>query len=144
MAFYITWMDAILLFLLLAIAGVLGFFMRRLWKWEVTIKEQLDQLRTETKLSDIFSGNGAGENVYSLSNQLFRTLKQQFALESASYTQMVRELEHASKIPQELREALIDFFEHMILISYKDHDIPEEERDQLKSKIRLIMKRLET
>lgn len=140
--FYISWMDAILLFLILAIGGALGYVVRRLWTWELKIKDQLEQLRTETKLSDIFSGQGRSENVYALANNLFRTVKQQFGLEATSYTEMVRELEHAH-VGTELREALIDFFEHMILISYKDHDVPTEERDQLKGKIRLIMKKLE-
>ena len=143
MSLYMTWMDAILLGLLLLFAGVLGFFVRKLWVWEVKIKDQLDQLRTETRLSEMFSGQGSSENVYALANNLFRTIKQQFKLESTSYTQMVRELEHA-QMPKELREALIDFFEHMILISYKDHEISGQERDQLKSKIRLIMKKIET
>ena len=143
MAFYITWPDAILLVLILVTGGVLAFFVRKLWVWERKIKDQLEQLRTETKLSDIFSGEGKSGNVYALANNLFRTVKQRFQLEAKSYTEIVRELEHAH-MPADLREALIDFFEHMILISYKDHDVPAHERDQLKSKIRLIMKRLET
>ena len=143
MAFYITWMDAILLGLLVIFTGVLAFFVRKIWVWEVKIKDQLEQLRTETRLSDIFSGQGGSENVYALANNLFRTIKQQYKLEATSYTQIVRELEHAH-IQPELRGALIDFFEHMILISYKDHEIAAQERDKLKSKIRLIMKRIET
>lgn len=143
MAFYITWMDAILLGLLLLFAGIIGFFVRRLWIWEIKIKEQLDQLRTETRLSDIFSGQSGSENVYALANNLFRTIKKEYKLEATSYTQIVRELEHAH-ISTDLREALIDFFEHMILISYKDHEVPASEREQLKSKIRLIMKKIET
>jgi hypothetical protein len=143
MAFYITWMDAVLFGLLVLFAGVLGYFVRRLWLWELKIKDQLEQLRTETRLADIFSGQGGSENVYALANNLFRTVKQQYKLEAKSYTQIVRELEHAH-IPTDLREALSDFFEHMILISYKDHEIAASERDQLKSKIRLIMKKIET
>ena len=143
MALYMTWMDAILLGLLLLFAGIIGFFVRRLWIWELRVKEQLDQLRTETRLAEMFSGQGSSENVYALANNLFRTIKQQFRLEATSYTQIVKELEHAH-IPTDLREALMDFFEHMILISYKDHEIAASERDQLKSKIRLIMKKIET
>ena len=143
MSLYMTWMDAILLGLLLLFAGVFGFFVRKLWVWEAKMNDQLEQLRTETRLADLFSGQGSSENVYALANSLFRTIKQQFKLESTSYTQMVRELEHA-QMPKDLREALIDFFEHMILISYKDHEISGQERDQLKSKIRLIMKKIET
>ena len=143
MALYMTWMDAILLGLLLLFAGIIGFFVRRLWMWELRVKEQLDQLRTETRLAEMFSGQGSSENVYALANNLFRTIKQQYRLEATSYTQIVKELEHAH-IPTDLREALMDFFEHMILISYKDHEIAASERDQLKSKIRLIMKKIET
>ncbi|MFT4307892.1 MAG: hypothetical protein ACMXYM_00790 [Candidatus Woesearchaeota archaeon] len=143
MALYMTWMDAILLALLLLFAGFLGFFVRRLWVWEVKIQDQLEQLRTETRLADMFSGQGTSENVFALANNLFRTVKQQFKLEATSYTQVIRELEHAH-ISTDLREALIDFFEHMVLISYKDHEVSGQEREQLKSKIRLIMKKIET
>jgi hypothetical protein len=143
MAFYITWMDGLLLFLLVVFAGLLGYFIRRLWVGELKIKEQLEQVRTETRLADMFSGQGTSENVYALANNLFRTIKQQFKLEATSYTQVIRELEHAH-ISSELREALIDFFEHMVLVSYKDHEVSGQERDQLKSKIRFIMKKIET
>ncbi len=81
-------------------------------------------------------------SIHELANQLFMNVKTVFGLKSKTYSLAIKEIEEKPLDPK-IKELLLDFFNDMILISYKDENITETEKEDLKQKIKVIMNLLE-
>lgn len=112
---------------------------KRIDKMELTVRN----LHMDTKISNVFSGN-EDKSIHDLANDLFKETKRRFKLQSNSYSDIITELSRLEGIEDGLRDALIDFFEHMIVISYKEEKGPhfEHEISYLKKKIKVIAHRM--
>ena len=56
---------------------------------------------------------------------------------------MIDEIKSSSKLSDVLKEVCVDFFEHMIHITYRKDNIFIFEEDESKKKVKIILRRLE-
>ena len=74
--------------------------------------------------------------------ELYNKVKHTFKIEAKSYAELVEKLKFKRDINEKLRVNLVEFFEKMIIFSYKSNDISDEEkaiiRKELKSIIRMF------
>lgn len=98
----------------------------------------------DTKISNVFSGSDEDKSIHDLANDLFKEAKTRYNLKAHSYSDMIKELSQIDNIEDDMRDALIDFFEHMIVISYKEEGGPhfEHEMAYLKKKLKVIVHRM--
>lgn len=119
-----------------------------LWRFQKKIRvevehftNKLTDMHLDSKIADIFSENLDHENLHKLTNNLFNRIKEEFNLTSKNHSDLVEELRKAN-IDEELKETLIDFFQQMIIISYKEESMEHSDRDQIKKKLKMIIKML--
>ncbi|RME31469.1 hypothetical protein D6789_02640 [Candidatus Woesearchaeota archaeon] len=140
-------MDIIVIVVLLlgignAVASYVLF--RKLSELERRHRKTLGEISLNSKLSEIFAGNVNKENIYTLAHHLFQHAKRRYNLKAKSHDELIRELKMKENIEAQLRDALIDFFENLMLISYKKDNVSEEEKEALKNKIKIIVSHLQS
>lgn len=107
------------------------------------VKNEFSELNINSQLSNIFSQDFNNKSIDELTKKVFDSLKKKFNLESKSYSAVVQEIKLHTAINSDLKEVLISFFEEIIRISYRAEVISEEEKEDLKNKIKLILKILD-
>ncbi|MBN1645973.1 hypothetical protein JW868_02950 [Candidatus Woesearchaeota archaeon] len=113
---------------------------RKIVRTRHELRAMLAEVNLNSKIADTFSHNIDQHNISSLANNLVKKLKSKYGMRSTSYSDLVMEIRHSREISDDLREALIDFFEHLVLISYKEETISDQERVDLKRKLKMIIK----
>ncbi len=117
-----------------------------LWMFQKKVKKEIERftnklsdIHLDSKIADIFSEKMDHENLHKLTNNLFKKIKEEFNLTANNHSDLVEELRNAD-IDENLKEALIDFFQQMIIISYKEEEMEHSDRDQIKKKLKMIVK----
>lgn len=103
------------------------------------VKEEFSELNINSQLSSMFSQDSSNKSVDELTKKVFDSLKKKFSLEAKSYSGAIQEIKLHTAINADLKEVLVSFFEEIIRISYRAEVISEEEKDDLKNKIKLIL-----
>lgn len=135
--------TTILYVLVVANAVFSWFVYRKLQEMATRHHRMVSELNLNTKLADLFSGNVDHENVHTLATHLFHHAKKRYRLTANNHSEMVRELRVREDIDEKLRDAMVDFFENMMLISYKKDNLSDDEKADLKKKIKLIVDHLQ-
>ncbi|MFH1212236.1 MAG: hypothetical protein V1659_04915 [Candidatus Woesearchaeota archaeon] len=106
---------------------------------------KLNDINLDTKIADVFSGSQEEDkSLHDLANDLFEHVKIKYKIKAHSYSDVITKLGKMSDIDDNLRDSLIDFFEHMIVISYKKEGPHfEHEKEYLKSKLKSIVRVLQ-
>ena len=125
--------------IVLVLAVLVFLIYRRMSQLEQDVKHRLDDITLSHTISDLFSKNMGSQNVYILANGVFRKAREQFKLKAKSYSEIIEEVKRTPEMEHTMREALIDFFEQVMLISYQKDQPTEEEKEELKRKVKLIM-----
>lgn len=142
-------MDFTLILAIVAILGcvlcavLISILFKQVKKLQKDIKNELAELSMDSKLSSMFSENSSLKNIDSLTKILFNNIKQRFGLRASSYSEIIEEIKIDSNISRDLKELLIDFFDEIIRISYREQTISESEKDNLRRKTKTIIKRIE-
>ncbi len=133
----------IVVFLLSIANAVASFFLyRKLEALGRHHRRVVGEMTLNSQLAELFSGSMNKESIYTLAHQLFQHAKKRYNLKARSHDELIKELRSKENIKEELREAMIDFFENLMLISYKKEKVSDEEKEELKRKIKLIIAHL--
>lgn len=135
----------VILVLLLGIANAIFAYMlyRKIEALGKHHRKVMGEMSLNSKLSELFAGNMDKENIYTLARHLFQHAKKRYNLQAKSHDELIKELKMKENIEGQLRDALVDFFENLMLISYKKDQVSEEEKEALKGKIKLIITHLQ-
>ena len=105
-----------------------------------TLQKRLMEINLERELTDIFSHDVIdSQDVHKLAFTLFKRVKQQYNVKAQSYTEIANALRARGDIDKGLRDALVDFFENIIHISYREKSLGETERQDIKKKLKMII-----
>jgi len=102
--------------------------------------KQLFELRTDTDITEAFSDDESHEDLNKLANELLVRVKQTFGLEGNTFSEFVTLLKNKSVKNEKLKETLIHFYEKIIVFSYRDIEISDANRDELKQEYKLIVR----
>lgn len=128
----------------IANSAAIAYFFMHFNKRHDYVEKKLNDLNRDTQISEVFSGGVEDKSLHDLANDLFRHVKNKYHLQAHSYNGLIKDLSQHEKIDEDLRDDLIDFFEHMIIISYKKESPHfEHEKDYLKAKLKIIVHFLE-
>ncbi len=136
------------MFLVLAVAVcILNYFL--LWMFYRKFKtiyaelvRKIQEIGLENELSNVFAPNSSQGDILKITNDLFRRIKITYEIEANSYSELVTHLRQSANIDEDLKNMLIDYFETVTLISYRDQNVTDAERAEIKSKLKLIIKML--
>ncbi|MCK5108020.1 MAG: hypothetical protein KAQ83_04800 [Nanoarchaeota archaeon] len=115
---------------------------KKLESTESMIKQKIYDIDIDSKLNKMFSDKSV-KSVDGLAGTLFKNVRKHFNLNAHSYSELVDEIKSCPQLKNELGELLIDFFNQMIQISYKKDEVSEEEKEQIRKEIKIIIKRLQ-
>jgi hypothetical protein len=105
--------------------------------------KRIQEIGLENELSDVFAPNSNQNDILRITNDLFARIKKIYDLQNVnSYSELVNNLKQNLNIDENLRNMLVDYFDTVTLISYRDHSISDAERAEIKSKLKLIIKML--
>ncbi|MDK2849799.1 MAG: hypothetical protein PWP03_750 [Candidatus Woesearchaeota archaeon] len=104
--------------------------------------KSLNEIEFNEKLQSMLSEDIKSENLHKLAGNLFTKIKLKYNLKANSFSEAIEELKRRYDIPQDFRDLVIDFFNHMVIISYKKETISTDELVELKKKIRFIIQSL--
>jgi hypothetical protein len=105
--------------------------------------KRIQEIGLENELSDVFAPNSSQNDILRITNDLFNRIKRIYELQNVnSYTDLINNLKQNQGIDENLRNMLVDYFDTVTLISYRDHSISDAERAEIKSKLKLIIKML--
>ena len=113
------------------LSGVVGDF-----------KSRISDMDMNSKISTMFSRGNPMKNVDELAGMLFRNVKKHFGFRARSYSELIEEVKATQKMKDEMKEPLIDFFDEIIHISYRTDVLSEEDEEDFKRKIKIIITRL--
>lgn len=131
------------------LAFILGlanaYFIWRLQQQSTATAQQLKgavgELLMDNKLYAAFEEKDLAKNVESLGLIVFKKVKERFHMKAESYAEIVHEIDRSRDVPDQIREMLIDFFNNMIKITYKDEsELDNEQKIALRKKIKTILK----
>lgn len=137
-------LTIILLLLVLANIVFSWFLYRKISEMAHHHRKVVSELNLNTKLADMFSTDVDQENIFSLARHLFHHTKKRYNLRATNHRDLINELKAKDEIEEKLRDALVDFFENLMLISYKKESLSEQEKAELKKKIKMIVTHLQT
>ena len=105
--------------------------------------DKIHELTVNNQLTDIISNDtNEHEDINKLATDLLKKIKRIYRLKSETYSDVINELRNSRSIEKDLQTALIDFFNEIIIISYKDEEMNSNHKEILKSKLRFIFKKL--
>jgi hypothetical protein len=104
--------------------------------------KKIQEIGLENELSDVFAPNSSQKDILRITNDLFNRIKKTYEINANSYTELVNNMKMRQDIDENLRDMLVDYFDTVTLISYRDHSITDGERAEIKTKLRLIIKML--
>lgn len=137
-------MSTFLLILTLVITLANSFFIwwiyRHLHKVTTGFHKKLTEFNMEHELNEAFSHDTIdGEDIHKLAFDLFKRVKQLYSIKAHSYSEMAAQLKARGDIQNNLRDAMVDFFQNIIHISYRQHSLSEVDREDIKKKIKMIL-----
>ncbi len=136
-------LTSIIIFLFIIAILYLFYIVFNLKKEIKELKEEIKKYLSDLKLEETLTNLTQNSNsIHELANNLFANVKLTFGLKSKTYSLAIKEIQEKPLDPK-IKELLLDFFNDMILISYKDENISEQEKEDLKQKIKVIMNLLE-
>ncbi|MFH1590889.1 MAG: hypothetical protein ABIC95_03090 [archaeon] len=125
-----TLLNSVLLFVLF----------RRMRHDETDYHHKLSDLSISSRITTAFSKHLDPHDITQLANDLFERIKHRFNLEAHSYSELITKLQQTESIEPKLKDDLVDFFQEMILISYKEESISDKEKDEIKTKLKMILR----
>jgi hypothetical protein len=136
--------------LLFVVVGVCIFNYVLLWlmyrKFKVDFEKfakRIQEIGLENEISDVFSPSSSHQDILKVTNELFGKIKKVYGLEGAnSITELITALKQKTDMDENLRGKLIDYFDTVALVSYRDHSINDAEKAEIKTKLKLIIKML--
>jgi len=106
--------------------------------------KKLAEMQLETNITEAFTTDDTShEDLNKLANKLFADVKKTFGLEGNTFSEFVELLKTRQVKNPKLKEALIHFFDKIIIYSYRDVSISETDRDQLKQEYKLIQQMID-
>jgi len=106
--------------------------------------KSLNEIEFNEKLESMLSEDIKSENIHKLASNLLTKIKIKYNLKASSFSEAVEELKRRYDIPQDFRDLIIDFFNNMVIISYKKETISTDELIELKKKIKFIIQALKS
>ncbi len=113
------------------LSGVVGDF-----------KSKMTDMDMNSKISTMFSRGNPMKNVDELASMLFKNVKKHFGFKARSYSELIEEVKATQKMNEEMKDPLIDFFNEIIHVSYRTDVLSQEDEDDFKRKIKIIITRL--
>lgn len=104
------------------------------------VGSKFSEINIDNKLSSMFSENGSSRSIDNLTKSLFTSIKKKYDIHSVSYTDFIEDVKRHGTMSDKLKDVLIDFFTEVIHISYRDQTISENEKNDLREKIKIIIK----
>lgn len=138
-------MDIFVIFLLVLCLlnyVLLWLFYRKFRNTYTEIISKIQEIGLENELTNVFAPNSSQTDILKVTNDLFRRIKKTYEINANSYSELVTHLRQSSNIDEDLKGMLIDYFETVTLISYRDQNVSDAERAEIKSKLKLIIKML--
>ena len=130
-----------------AISLVNAIFLYLLYK-TVTHKfadydHKFSQMKIENELELAMSEQDQDKKEFNIIvRELFERVKIKFNLTKvSSYSEMVEEIKVSPKIDSTLKKVLIDFFERVMVLEYKDNSLKADEKSELKKELKIILER---
>ena len=108
------------------------------------VGNQFSERDLDSKLESMFHDGSTTRTVDELTKMVFDNIKSRFSLEAKSYSAVIDEIKMSAKMATPLKELLIDFFNEIVRISYRAESISDNEQENLKNKIKLILRTVET
>lgn len=124
--------------------GVAYYFSKRMSQLESSfdkLNHEISDVVIDSKLNSAFA-DGSLHSLDKLAKQIFQKTKMKFNIEAESYSEIANELNHIN-MDKAFRQVLIDFFEHMIKISYRGENLKDSEIGELQKQIRTIIQSLQ-
>ena len=137
------WSILIALILGIGNAFVSIVLLRQFAQVRMVHKKSMAEMNINAKLTEAFA-KGGSESIYSLARHLYHHTKKRYNLQAQNHAELIKELRAHGGIDNNVRESLIDFFENLMLVSYKKENVSEEEKEVLKKKIKTIILHLQT
>jgi len=107
--------------------------------------KKFSEMNIESKLADIGTSGDqqeAHEDIHTLANNLFFRLKEMYQLNSKSYSEIIEEIKLHSSIEPDAKELLVNFFDEMILVTYKQEELSMKQKEEIRNAVKLILKRI--
>ncbi len=129
--------------IVLLVVILLGILVYQSYKRIHVLEEKVKKFSTEHdmdhQLMDIFSGHIDTARIQFLAGRVFHFAKKKYELHSNSYSEILEELHKNDTIEKNIREYLINFFDEVITLLYKNtKNITEEDKNNLREKVRLL------
>jgi len=106
--------------------------------------KSLNEIEFNEKLESMLSEDIKSENIHKLASNLFTKIKMRYNLKANSFSEAIEELKRRYDIKEDFKDMIIDFFNHMVIISYKKETISTDELIELKKKIKYIIQSLKS
>ncbi len=122
-----------------------AYFIWRLYQQSASsvsqMKGAVGELLMDNKLYSAFEEKDVAKSIESLALVVFKRVKERFKFKAESYAEIVTEIDKSRDVPDQIRELLIDFFNEMIKITYKDdNELSADQKVDLRKKIKVILK----
>lgn len=121
-----------------------GYFIWRLYNKTARVVNdvgsQFSEINIDNKLSNMFSEASATKGVDGLTKMVFDSIRNKYNLKANSFAEIIDEIKLHPNMALELKELLIEFFNEVIRISYRAETISDYEKEDLKEKIKLILR----
>ena len=131
----------------IAISIVNGYFIWKLYKLMGNVTKEVhshfSQLDLDNKLSNFLNDAATNRSIDELTKMVFDNLKEKFGLSGNSYSELIDEIKLHSNMSRELKELLVEFFNEVIRISYREENITDKEKEELKRKVKILLQSLQ-
>jgi len=138
-----TWVLVIVTVATVVNSYLIWKIFQHLGRTEEAFRQKIRDLDIDSKLTSAFSSGKSVKSVDVLANTLFHNVKDHFHFGAHSYTELIDEIRASPKITAELKDSLTDFFNEMIRLSYMQESIGEDEKVQLRKKIKVILRKIQ-
>lgn len=127
------------------IVGIVnGYFIWQLYNKTARVLNdvgsQFSEINIDNKLSNMFSEASAAKGIDGLTKMVFDNIRSKYNLKANSFSEITDEIKLHPNMALELKELLIEFFNEVIRISYRAETISDYEKEDLKEKIKLILR----
>lgn len=141
--------NTIFIILVLALLGVYGYVLYDLHKKVRAINSVMSKVSSEhnleTELNDIFADGIDTNKIQTFANKLFSYAKKTYGLKASSYSQIIDELKTNQNMNPAIKDHLLEFFEEVIAILYKNtENITDADKESLKKKVKVIISSIES
>ena len=97
---------------------------------------KIHDISVDNQVSEIISNDtNEHKDITVLGDELFKKIKKTYRLKSTTFNDITKELKQSTNIEKDLKEAIIEFFNEMVIISYKDEILDDSHKEMLKSKL---------